>query len=359
MGCLRLVGRWRYKWSSELRVVHGKKGVISNDWVKRVRSSCLFGMLMPGRHDEINGNLYTYGFQGQERDDEVKGAGNAINFKFRMNDPRLGRFFAVDPLSPQYPELTPYQFASNSPIAFKEIEGLEGQYYVINLNSEEPKLKFNKTVDYWLIPNSIETDYIVVEAPGPKGSYMSYTFTGVAGDCPGCGTGNYIGDFDKFKEDPLGAIYSGEYRSDQEILGNMVKEAALAYLLGQAMRTRAPSRGTVPRTNSTKGWKVGDPINSLTSKSNVPKWNTVRQRYWKNRANSAGEGDFSTENLARMKKGLASQKLNPGTGKMESMALHHTPSQRKAGLFDFEEVWPAEHEAIDPYRNKGNSGNGR
>lgn len=47
-----------------------------------------------------------------------------------MHDPRIGRFFAVDPLAPEYPELTPYQFSSNSPIYMVEIEGLEGKIYV-------------------------------------------------------------------------------------------------------------------------------------------------------------------------------------------------------------------------------------
>ncbi len=123
MGCLRLT----HNQQPELRVVHGKKGVTSNDRIKRVRSSYLFGMLMPGRHDELPGRTYAYGFQGQERDDEVKGAGNAINFKYRMNDPRLGRFFAVDPLAPKYPELSTYHFSHNSPIYMREIEGLEGE----------------------------------------------------------------------------------------------------------------------------------------------------------------------------------------------------------------------------------------
>ncbi len=125
MGCLRLVDRWRYKWSSELRVVHVKKGVASNDWIKRVRSSYLFGMLMPDRHDEINGRTYAYGFQGQERDDEVKGAGNAINFKFRMHDPRLGRFFAVDPLAADFPWNSTYAFSENRVIDGIELEGAE------------------------------------------------------------------------------------------------------------------------------------------------------------------------------------------------------------------------------------------
>ncbi|SRX75232.1 toxin C-terminal domain-containing protein [Aequorivita antarctica] len=80
-------------------------------------------MLQPGRH--ANTADYRYGFQGQEMDDEVKGEGNSINYKFRMHDPRVGRFFAVDPLSPQYPHYSPYSFSGNKVIAFIELEGLE------------------------------------------------------------------------------------------------------------------------------------------------------------------------------------------------------------------------------------------
>ena len=46
-----------------------------------------------------------------------------------MHDPRIGRFFAVDPLAPKYPELTPYQFSSNRPIDCVELEGLEAASY--------------------------------------------------------------------------------------------------------------------------------------------------------------------------------------------------------------------------------------
>mgnify|MGYP001161416478 CR=1 FL=1 len=46
-----------------------------------------------------------------------------------MHDARICRFFAVDPLSPGYPELTPYQFSSNRPIDYIELEGLEGVPY--------------------------------------------------------------------------------------------------------------------------------------------------------------------------------------------------------------------------------------
>lgn len=43
-----------------------------------------------------------------------------------MHDPRVGRFFAVDPITSSYPGLTPYQFSSNRVIDYIEWEGLEG-----------------------------------------------------------------------------------------------------------------------------------------------------------------------------------------------------------------------------------------
>ena len=82
-----------------------------------------FGATMPGR--VYSSGSYSYGFQGQEKDDEVKGAGNSINYKYRMHDPRLGRFFAVDPLAAKYPMDSPYGFSSNQVIHAVELEGLE------------------------------------------------------------------------------------------------------------------------------------------------------------------------------------------------------------------------------------------
>ncbi|MDA6070856.1 hypothetical protein NJT12_14655 [Flavobacterium sp. AC] len=49
-----------------------------------------------------NANEYRYGFQGQEKDDEIKGEGNSLDYTFRMHDPRIGRFFAIDPLASQF-----------------------------------------------------------------------------------------------------------------------------------------------------------------------------------------------------------------------------------------------------------------
>ena len=80
-------------------------------------------MLIPNRHN--SSNSYRYGFQGQEKDDELKGPGNSLNYEFRMHDPRVGRFFAVDPLTKKYPFYSPYQFSGNRVIDMVELEGLE------------------------------------------------------------------------------------------------------------------------------------------------------------------------------------------------------------------------------------------
>jgi uncharacterized protein (TIGR02594 family) len=83
-----------------------------------------FGMMQEGRQF-VGGMGYRWGFQGQETDNEIKGKGNIVNYRFRMDDTRLGRFFAVDPLTKDYAWYSPYQFSGNKVIHCIELEGLE------------------------------------------------------------------------------------------------------------------------------------------------------------------------------------------------------------------------------------------
>jgi RHS repeat-associated protein len=78
---------------------------------------------VPNRHGASD--FYRYGFQGQEKDDEIKGEGNSLNYTYRMHDPRVGRFFAVDPLIKEFPWNSPYSFSENRVIDGKELEGKE------------------------------------------------------------------------------------------------------------------------------------------------------------------------------------------------------------------------------------------
>ncbi len=87
-----------------------------------------FGMLQPQR----NWGDYRFGFNGKENDNEVKGSGNSQDYGMRIYDNRLGRFLSPDPLIvsfQKYPELSTYQFASNSPIWGIDWDGLELRIY--------------------------------------------------------------------------------------------------------------------------------------------------------------------------------------------------------------------------------------
>jgi RHS repeat-associated protein len=96
-----------------------------------------FGVELKGRNlKKNNAKNYRFGFQGQEGDDQIKGDGNSVNYKYRMHDTRLGRFFAVDPLAGKYPHNSPYAFSENDVIACIELEGLE-KWVVTNYRNEQ------------------------------------------------------------------------------------------------------------------------------------------------------------------------------------------------------------------------------
>ncbi|MBI1837891.1 MAG: hypothetical protein HYR91_11570 [Flavobacteriia bacterium] len=68
--------------------------------------------------------LYRFGYNGMEKDPEIKGEGNSYTTEFRQYDPRLGRWLSCDPKRHWFPSMSAYCFASNSPIAGKDDNGL-------------------------------------------------------------------------------------------------------------------------------------------------------------------------------------------------------------------------------------------
>jgi RHS repeat-associated protein len=82
-----------------------------------------FGMLQPGRHIETGDSSYRYGFNGMEKDNEVKGLGKFIDFAERIYDSRVSKFLSVDPLYYIMSFQSPYLFAGNSPLQFIDRNG--------------------------------------------------------------------------------------------------------------------------------------------------------------------------------------------------------------------------------------------
>jgi RHS repeat-associated protein len=68
---------------------------------------------------------YRYGFNGMEKDDEVKGNGNSYTTEYRILDPRIGRWLSMDPVRKGYE--SPYVGFSDNPIYYKDPQGDTGE----------------------------------------------------------------------------------------------------------------------------------------------------------------------------------------------------------------------------------------
>jgi hypothetical protein len=57
-----------------------------------------------------------------------------------VTDDKLLRFLSVDPISKKYPELSPYQFAANTPMAAVDLDGEEPKIVVSNIETGHTKI---------------------------------------------------------------------------------------------------------------------------------------------------------------------------------------------------------------------------
>lgn len=83
---------------------------------------------------------YRYGFNGMEKDDEVKGNGNSYDFGARILDVRLGRWLTVDSYLSKYPSISPYSAFENNPLRFIDPTGdtiTDGQGRNVNITRDK------------------------------------------------------------------------------------------------------------------------------------------------------------------------------------------------------------------------------
>jgi len=78
-------------------------------------------MSLPGRHG--SSDSYRYGFNGMEKDDEIKGEGNSYTTEFRQYDPRIVRWLSTDPVT--HPHQSPYNAFDGNPILWADPSGAD------------------------------------------------------------------------------------------------------------------------------------------------------------------------------------------------------------------------------------------
>jgi RHS repeat-associated protein len=132
---------------------------------------------------------YRYGFNGKPTDRELN---DWQDYGMRMYNARIGRFFTPDPLQSEYPMLTPYQFAGNTPIWAIDLDGLEplvaSDFETLSQLKKNLKLEYcydvvdSKEVyqvtvsqNFW----GIHQQHILTENGGPKQTELE-TFWGKA-----------------------------------------------------------------------------------------------------------------------------------------------------------------------------------
>ena len=105
-------------------------------------------MQMKGRSYSA-GDVYRLGFNGKEKDDEIKGEGNSYDYGARLYDPRIGKWWAVDPLAAKYPNLSTYNFCANNPIIYIDPDGKKIVYVIRNEQGEVIKKLTYKNGNFW------------------------------------------------------------------------------------------------------------------------------------------------------------------------------------------------------------------
>ena len=95
-----------------------------------------FGVELDGR--TVSGG-YRYGFQNQEKDDEIMGEGNSYTAEYWEYDSRLGRRWNLDPIIKEHE--SSFASFSNNPIWFKDPNGADTTFFQAETGTYDKKAK--------------------------------------------------------------------------------------------------------------------------------------------------------------------------------------------------------------------------
>lgn len=82
---------------------------------------------------------YRFGFGGQEKDDEVKGDGNSLDFGARIYNSRLGRWLSLDPLASEREWVSPYNYCQLNPIERIDTDGAFDELVITGSQADAEK----------------------------------------------------------------------------------------------------------------------------------------------------------------------------------------------------------------------------
>ena len=106
-----------------LQITHNRGRIIEENhyYAYGLRISGISSRKLPDASDGSIKNNYLYNDKELFEEADL----NWYDYGFRNYDPQIGRFTQLDPLTDEFPYLTPYQYASCEPIANIDLDGLE------------------------------------------------------------------------------------------------------------------------------------------------------------------------------------------------------------------------------------------
>ena len=243
---------------------------------------------------------YRFSFNGMEKDDEVKGLGNSLDFGARIYDSRLARWYSLDPLQSNTPWDSPFAAMGNNPIFYIDKDGKVKITYItaVAKDGKETTIKMvdenktrlgvnNKLLEFMgvmLIPGSGKTDlyktqfdlveFVRIDADGnvttsgeinttPTKGFISKTwekFTGESDEGSGIviKSKEYEGELNKYNRK---AKYADATPVEvDQLIGDLRGGAKLVGPIQNFI--------DVAKSGFTLGGYVGDLINSITNTLN-------------------------------------------------------------------------------------------
>jgi RHS repeat-associated protein len=131
-----------------------------------------FGMAQPGR--QYNPTESRFGFNSKESDDEIAGTKKIYNYDRRIYHALIARFWSEDPLTDSFPSLSPYEFASNTPIQAIDLNGEQVKRVTLHVDQHSDGSMFIKQTDVDINPN----ETITVDGEEKAATFVSIKFKG-------------------------------------------------------------------------------------------------------------------------------------------------------------------------------------
>lgn len=100
---------------------------------------------------------YRYGYNGKEKDGELKGEGNSYDYGARIYDPRIGRWMSTDPKESKIPNWSTYVFCLDNPTLFVDPDG---EYPVVTITKQKVGKALQRVIGY---TETEKTQYTTVD----------------------------------------------------------------------------------------------------------------------------------------------------------------------------------------------------